>query len=428
MKISHKIENINGSDQLVMYVEYPAEYEFSLDFDSIKKNVANVSEKIRDYAMKNIGKVTDNTVLLILNGVVVGTLMVSQLVSPSVEAKDTKSKTEIVSTIEPGEDSQKKTGSALEEQSQIDNKDVKEIAENQSIHPPLQEEQIPQQVAHLKTEQEQQPVQNSPAIAGKSVSLKLNSGEIIQIGLEDYVYGVVSAEMPAEFSIEALKAQAVAARTYALKRVEAGSTLVASSADQNYKTDTELKSQWGGAYAKYSQKVRSAVQATAGESMTYRGKYIDALYFSISNGKTEDAMYVWGNSVSYLKSVSSPWDKGLKNFQYTTNIPLTTASSKLGINLTSSTTIQVREKTTGDRVKSVAIGDKVLSGVQVRNKLGLRSADFDMKIQGDQLSITTRGFGHGVGMSQYGANEMAKLGNRYQNILTHYYTGINIIK
>lgn len=268
----------------------------------------------------------------------------------------------------------------------------------------------------------------TPTIQGKMINLKLNNGSVIQISLEDYIIGVVGAEMPASFQTEALKAQAVAARTYALSRTKNGETLTATTSHQVYKTNEQLKATWGSSFSTYYNKIKSAVEATKGEYISYNGNYIDAVYFSTSNGKTEDAVNVWGESKPYLKSVDSPWDTKVSSFSSSKTLSMSTISNKLGVNLTSASQIIINSKTIGNRVKSVTICGKEFTGVQIRTLLGLRSADFTITQSGQNIVFSTKGFGHGVGMSQYGANEMAKSGKSYRQILTHYYTGVQITK
>ena len=258
----------------------------------------------------------------------------------------------------------------------------------------------------------------------KQVSVRLASGQVLSISLEDYVVGVVASEMPASFNIEALKAQSVAARTYALKR--SNTTLSATTSDQVYKTVDQLKAMWGNSFNTYYNKVKNAVNATRGKYITYNGTYIDALYFSTSNGKTEDPVYVWGKSYPYLKSVDSPYDTSLRSYSYTTSIPLATFNKKLGVNVSDNSQINILSKTTGNRINQISIGDKTFTGVKVRTLLGLRSADFDISISNSTVTISTHGFGHGCGMSQYGANEMAKQGKSYIEILKYYYTNVEI--
>ncbi len=260
----------------------------------------------------------------------------------------------------------------------------------------------------------------------KKINVKLSSGKTITIPLEEYVIGVVGAEMPAEFHIEALKAQAVASRTYALKKTLSGGAISASTSDQTFYTTDQLKSQWGSSFNKYYEKVKNAVNATKGQTIKYNGSYIEALFFSTSNGKTEASENVWGNSYPYLKSVDSQWDTSVRSFSSTKTISIDEVSKKLGVNLTSLSQIKVINKTIGDRVGNISICDKVFTGVKIRQLLGLRSADFEISQDGNNLIFTTKGYGHGVGMSQYGSNGMAKSGYSYQQILKHYYTNVTI--
>jgi stage II sporulation protein D len=465
MEVYHKLETIDGVEQIVLYVDYPSDYEFSLDFDNLKKNVSNVADKIREYAFKNIPGISNQTALVVLNGVIVGTLVLSNLTAPTNLQKlnntETLSKIEnpITNTESTNTNTQQSTTPINEESLKKD--EVINTEENktieQSVPDSTQVAQSTNTVKKIETTSTSTPATNNTAKASsqpstttttttqnastpvtvpvttaaiqeKMVSLKLSSGQTISISLENYVVGVVGAEMPASFGSEALKAQAVVARTYALKRIESGQTLAASTSNQVYKTDAELKTLWGNSYSTYYSKVKNAVEATKGEYITYGGKYIDALYFSTSNGKTEDPINVWGNSFPYLKSVDSSWDKNVSGFSQTKSIAISTVCSKLGVTISSSSQIVINSKTIGDRVASAIIGGKNFTGVQVRNLLGLRSADFNVSQDGQNIVFTTRGYGHGVGMSQYGANEMSKAGKTYSNILYHYYTGVKIQK
>jgi len=241
----------------------------------------------------------------------------------------------------------------------------------------------------------------------------------------EYLIGVVGAEMPAAFQIEALKAQSVVARTYALKRIEEGKTLTDSVTTQSYKDNNELKSMWGSSYDTYYQKIKQAVEETKNMTIKYQGQYIDAVYHSTSNGKTEDSKEVWGNEVPYLKSVDSTWDINSTPYLKTIEKDINAIWTILGIDLEYDK-VQVLTRNESNRVTSVQIGNKSYSGVEFRNLLGLRSADFDIIKDNQNLIITTRGYGHGVGMSQYGANEMAKKGYNYQQIINHYYTNVTI--
>lgn len=462
-EIYHKYKKYNGQNTLVLYVNYPDEYEFSLDFDSLKKNVKSVVDKIREYAFKNLGTVKNETALLILNGVVVGTILLTNLQANS-NTKQVINLTENT-TIESRTNANDKTTSSpalntytkqlpVEETTTTTTANTNTTTTNQnktttSASKPsattntTNKTQTNQTTSTTKPQTNQTTNNantstnvntntntttnsNTSTSNEKMVSLKLKSGSVISISLEEYVIGVVGAEMPASFSSEALKAQSVAARTYALKRIASGKTLTATTSDQVYKTNDELKAMWGNSFNTYYNKVKNAVNATKGKYMTYNGNYIDALYFSTSNGKTEDPSYVWGTSYPYIKPVDSSVDTNVKSFSYTKTMTLSDFCSKLGVNVSSNSDINILSRTPGDRVNQISIGGKTFTGVNVRTILGLRSADFSISISGSTVTISTKGFGHGCGMSQYGANELAKKGYTYSQILHHYYTSIQI--
>ena len=252
------------------------------------------------------------------------------------------------------------------------------------------------------------------------------NGKIEKVELEEYIIGVVGAEMPAAFHIEALKSQAVISRTYALKAKSKGKTLSDNESTQSYKSNDELKKIWGSNYDTYYNKIKKAVSETKGMYLTYKGNYIEAVYHSTSNGKTESSINVWGNSYSYLVSVESKYDTLNSSFTKSKKISYDELSKKLGFNINQETEFNIISKTSGNRVNKIDIGKKEFTGVQLRNLLGLRSADFDIINEVDGVVFTTRGYGHGVGLSQYGANGYAKNGLNYQKILLHYYPGVSL--
>ena len=258
------------------------------------------------------------------------------------------------------------------------------------------------------------------------ITLKRSNGSTIKIELEEYLIGVVAAEMPASFNIEALKAQSIAARTYALKAKEKGITLTDTVSTQVYKDNNELKKMWGNSYQTYYNKVKKAVNDTKGLVMYYNNSLINAFYHSTSNGFTEDATAVFG-SYPYLKSVESSVDKKVSSYLRTITLSYEKISNKLGIPVTSLSNIII-ERNNSNRISKIIIDNNTYDGVKFRTILGLRSTDFDIKLNKDDITITTRGYGHGVGMSQYGAHEYGKLGWNYSKILKHYYTGITIKK
>ena len=258
------------------------------------------------------------------------------------------------------------------------------------------------------------------------VTIYRKKGTVEQIELEEYLVGVVAAEMPASFNSEALKAQAVLARTYALKKISKGEKLTDTVSTQAYIDKNEMQNKWGNEYSKYYNKIVSAVNSTKGQVVKYNGNYIEALYHSTSNGKTENAKEVWGQDIPYLKSVDSSWDKKTTSYLKIENKEFNTLMKVLGINFDKNTNIEILSRDESGRVSEVKVVDKTYTGVEFRTLLNLRSADFDISVTDNGLEIITRGYGHGVGMSQYGANEMAKLGYNYKDIINHYYTNVKI--
>lgn len=256
-----------------------------------------------------------------------------------------------------------------------------------------------------------------------------NSNKETNMVLEEYVVGVVAGEMPASFNEEALRAQAIAARTYAVYKVNTTHTsydLVSDVSNQVYINEDEMKNKWGSDFDKYYNRVKAAVLDTKGLVMKYNGEVISSYYFSMSNGKTEDVSLVFGESKEYLKSVDSSWDEATNNFSVTKTIDKKEFCDKLGIDCTN-IKIGTINRSSSNRVNTIVINNKTFKGTEVRTKLGLRSTDFTIVIK-DDVEITTKGYGHGVGMSQYGANEMAKTGKNYEDILNHYYQDITIEK
>lgn len=260
----------------------------------------------------------------------------------------------------------------------------------------------------------------------KYVKVYRKNNEVLNIELEEYVIGVVAAEMPASFHMEALKSQAIIARTYALKCINNNVILTDTSSTQNYKSNKELKKLWGANYNKYYKKIKEAVNSTKGMYLTYNGQIIEALYHSTSNGRTEDASYVWKNKVPYLVSTSSKYDKTNKSYKVTKTISYKQLTKLLGYKVDKKTTFKIISRTKGNRVYKYKIKNKVYTGVDLRTLLNLRSADFKIKKTNKGITITTYGYGHGVGLSQYGANGYAKNGYKYDKILKHYYKGIKI--
>lgn len=258
---------------------------------------------------------------------------------------------------------------------------------------------------------------------------------IEKVPIEDYVVGVVASEMNASFEPEALKAQALAARTYIVKQLLNDEKLgIPEEADvgdtvlyQVYKSKEELKAQWGKDYEVHLRKIQDAVAQTQGKILTYENQPIEAQFFSTSNGYTENSESYWQNAFPYLQSVESPWDKESPRFYDQKTISISDFEKALGVKLGNDGTIgKVISRTPGKRVGEVEIGHKKFSGRQIRELLELRSTDFEWKRSGNNIVISTKGYGHGVGMSQYGANGMAAEGKNHEQIITHYYKGVQI--
>lgn len=249
--------------------------------------------------------------------------------------------------------------------------------------------------------------------------------EEIKVPLEEYLIGVVGSEMPSHFELEALKAQSVAARTFVVNRKYQVDDTVASQA---YHSQDELKRLWGSGYEERIKRVRQAVYETAGEIMTFEGQVISALYFSTSNGKTANSEEYYTSKLPYLRSVDSPWDLDLNpKAQSTVFFTFAQLQSSLGASKSiSSFTIQSRFD--DNRVNQAKINGQLYSGREIREKLGLRSSDFTVRKTQNGYEIVTTGYGHGVGMSQYGAQGMALEGSKYQDILEHYYQNIEVIQ
>ena len=259
------------------------------------------------------------------------------------------------------------------------------------------------------------------------------SDRVDNVLLEEYVVGVVAGEMPVSFDEEAIKAQAVASRTYVLRKIidnkDNDYDVIDTVSDQVYSDLDELKERWGNNYISYINKVRSAVNDTSMEYMEYNGEVISAMYFSTSNGYTEDYDVIFGGDVPYLVSVESKWDSGVSSvFNDSISMSLSDFYTKLGIKYNKNLVISDIVRSDTNRVISLKINGTSFKASDVYFKLGIRSYDFNIEQIGDNVNITTCGYGHGVGMSQYGAYGMAKDGYKYTEILNHYYSGITIKK
>ena len=277
----------------------------------------------------------------------------------------------------------------------------------------------------------------TPTAPSTTENVELASPEIIRQNndeFEDYIKGVVAAEMPALFEKEALKAQAVSARTYAVRKMqENNSTDVPYDIGQAYITLEQMQQKWGDKFQNYYRKISEAVDETRGQIMVYDNEPILAVFHAESAGKTESAENVWQQQIPYLKSVDSSLDKNAPDFEKSVSLTNDEVVKRFcnkyrDISLDSKALaqqIKILSYTPAGYVQQVQVGNQILSGREVRETLGLRSSNFTIQSQNNTMIFTTKGYGHGAGMSQYGAQFMAKEGKNYKQILQHYYTGIS---
>ena len=261
----------------------------------------------------------------------------------------------------------------------------------------------------------------------------LHENRYEQMELNTYLTCVLLGEMPTEFDSEALKAQAVVARTYTLKRNttglkhQGGAVCTDATCCQAYCTMEDFLQSGGSQEA--LDKVKRAVHATAQQVLTYQGALIEATYFSCSGGKTEDALAVWGAEIPYLQSVDSPGEENAVHYTDQVTFSAKNFASRLGFIPKTSPVAWLGQitYTQGGGIDTIVIDGNSYKGTEIRQKLGLRSTAFTIQIIGDSVQITTRGFGHRVGMSQYGAEAMAVQGSTYPEILEHYYPGTELV-
>lgn len=267
----------------------------------------------------------------------------------------------------------------------------------------------------------------------QEVQINVLSGDrLLRMELEEYLLGVLLAEVPASFEPEALKAQAVAARTFTLwsctrqSNHEPAAVCTESACCQGYISPLRYIQQ-GGTSA-HIEKIRSAVTSTAGQVVCYEGELILSTYFSCSGGSTEEALAVWGQAYPYLQSVESPGEENAAWFTDQKEFSVAEFEQALGISLTGvpGSWFGVITYTTGGGVKTIDICGSTFQGTELRKKLDLRSTAFTLSASEHGITVYTRGHGHRVGMSQYGADAMALRGNNYQSILRHYYPGTTL--
>lgn len=266
----------------------------------------------------------------------------------------------------------------------------------------------------------------------RKISVLTEDGAVVEMALDDYLTGVLLAEMPASFEPEALKAQAVVSRTYALRREarptrhpEAGVCTSPACCQAYLSPEAYLA---GGGNGSDVDKIRAAVEATSGQVLTWQGQLIEATFFSCSGGSTEDAVAVWGSDVPYLRAVPSPGEEEAAHYSDTVTFSRAELENALGISLSGPADTWFSDilYTAGGGIASLTAGGRTFTGVEMRQALNLRSTDMEFSPAEDSVTVTTHGYGHRVGMSQYGAQAMAEGGSTYDEILAYYYAGTQL--
>ena len=439
MITGYKIKRLNNEEVLYVYLD------FNYEFGSFKNVKENLKKNIKEFIEKNKIAFTGTMVALVVGGMVTSSMSLKD---------DNNQNTNIENEIVISEEISDNLD--IPEEIIIDNNEINEVVnneekvvekqiQNENYESPKYEEakqienSITQEIKQIENPKiVEEPVVIEPNVVSEQavtpeivdtktyVTVRRSNGEYQNIELEEYIIGVVGAEMPASFHSEALKAQAVIARTYALKAINSGKTLTDNESTQSFKDINQLQSLWGSSFGTYYNKIKNAVLSTEGMYLTYGGNYIEAVYHSTSNGTTENAVNVWGNSFPYLISVESPYDAINPSFIKEKNISYDEISSKLGSTINIDTEFNIISRTSGNRVENIEVNGTIYKGTKFRELLGLRSTDFEITKTDNGVVFTTKGYGHGVGMSQYGANGMAQNGYTYTQILFHYYPGVII--
>lgn len=399
-----------------LYIDLNINYDFG-NFKNTKTSFKNELKKFL-----NSLKINFNKIVLTCSGVIIGSII---LTNNNFNNEVSMKYVPNIDTSIPHiahYDNEEKTDNNISV-----NNDVNEVKENVN-NSQIINNNVENPVNTEHTNVDNTSTNNTTKSSVSEITVYRSNGSVINLNMTDYLIGVVSSEMPASFNLEALKAQSVLARTYALKAKQTGKKLTDTVSTQNYIDIDQMKNKWGNSFNIYYNKIKNAVENTNEEYLSYNGNYIEALYHSTNNGKTESSFDVFGNYYPYLISVSSEYDKNASSYLRTISMPLDTISNKLGLSLNNDSVISILSYTDGGNIKEININGNNFSGKKVRELLGLRSADFDIGISDNNANITTRGYGHGVGMSQYGANGMANAGYSYKDILSHYYPGATLTK
>ena len=399
-----------------LYIDLNINY----DFGNFKNTKTSFKKELKKFL--NSLKINFNKIVLTCSGVIIGSIILTNNnFNDDVSMKYVPNIDTSIPYIAHS-DNEDKTDDNI-----IVNNDVNETKENVNISQDISKN-VENSVNTEYANTDNTNINNTTNSSVSEITVYRSNGGVINLNMTDYLIGVVSSEMPASFNLEALKAQSVLARTYALKAKQTGKKLTDTVSTQSYIDIDQMKNKWGNSFNTYYNKIKNAVENTNEEYLSYNGNYIEALYHSTNNGKTESSLDVFGNYYPYLVSVSSEYDKNASSYLRTISMPLDTISNKLGLSLNNDSVINILSYTDGGNIKEININGNNFSGKKVRELLGLRSADFDISISDNNANITTRGYGHGVGMSQYGANGMANAGYSYKDILSHYYPGTTLTK
>lgn len=367
-----------------LYIDLNINYEFG----NFKNTKTNFKKELKKFL--NSLKINFNKIVLTCSGVIIGSIIltnnnfnneVSMKYIPNIDTKIPY--IAHYSNVEKIDDNI------------IVNSDVNETKKNVNNSQNISKS-IEKSVNIEHTNVDNTSVSNTTNSSVSEITVYRSNGSVINLNMTDYLIGVVSSEMPASFNLEALKAQSVLARTYALKAKQTGKKLTNTVSTQSYIDIDQMKNKWGNSFNTYYNKIKNAVENTNGEYLSYNGNYIEALYHSTNNGKTESSLDVFGNYYPYLISVSSEYDKNASSYLRTISMPLDTISNKLGLSLNNDSVISIISYTDGGNIKEININGNNFSGKKVRELLGLRSADFDISISDNNANITTRGYGHGV--------------------------------
>ena len=435
-----KIDN-NNEEVLFLYINY--NYEFA-NFESKKKNII---KNIKDYIIEHKINFNGSKIKLVVSGIVLCTLILTR--NDLINYKNNNLSYSYVSNIIFDSDYKLNNNEKQSEDTNfVDVQNIDDIVEtvyvqeeekinnNQFVNNSNNSDSIKlESNNNNKTPPEYNNVQDSNisnnvhegSENSKMITIYRTSGDILEISLNDYLVGVVAAEMPASFNKEALITQAIISRTYTLKLLEQNKLLTDDSRTQNYKSIDELKIYWGNDFNKYYTKIVDAVNISQGIVITYNDKLIDAVFHSTSNGYTEDAINVWGYDIPYLKQVDSSFDIYSTPYYRETYYSYEQLNNILGMNINFNTNIVIN-KNNSNRVSVIYLDGIAFTGINFRNLLGLRSADFDILKDERGALIKTRGYGHGVGLSQYGTNCLAQQGYNYEQIIKYYYKGVTLNK